>query len=1070
MHASNSTRAALAALAAVFSVSGCDCGKGNVNRTLGELGVVWRDANGERVINRDALYDFGPAIVSERKLLTLTVLNSGVGKLTLTTLEHTEGVEVAIGPSGTDTSAFEVDYTGGDIIPSGRAEYAIAFTPKSLAGAFEAKLKLSSEGTRLEDSSAIITLRGTAERGACEFPSVIDFGKVPVGDTLSTTLTFQNPTAIDATAFVGDLMGPEAALFGVSPTGALPVTSRGSADITFTFSPTERKVSEATLVVRGAGGCPDTTLTVRGEGSDAVLTWAPSPLVFGHVSPGTEKVLEVLFMNLSNVAIPVTELTSLAPGDFYVVPAPGADPTTLTVPGGGVPTALKIACNPATLGPRHSSLTFKTPLRSLMMGGLALECTGGGPRIRATPTPTLAFGRVAYFAGSNTSVMRKVNVQNVGTATASPDLSANLFLGQVATDGTVGQLPLFELNPHAGTAAGEFLVALGSPYDPSVGLPPVAGRNFVDLAVTLTAQGLGMKGADLIIHSNDPTQPDVTITLTANAVSLPPCDLSVTPVMANFGLVTPPNTKDLPITITNRLTGPNDVCLITGLELAPGSATAYSIIGGPVVEKELQPAEAWVVMVRVAPPGPVPTQLVTLSGELTFNVADPVTPRRGVQLRTSVGPACVAIAPDPLDFGTVKVGCNSPTRAVNVYNVCSTPVAINGFSVPSAGGLLPGSAGCPGTSPCPEFFLVSAPPIPTGGLTLAPGAAPVQVQLKYLPLDVGSDTGALSIDVVQSGQSLSYLLGLQGSADTTGLQTDTFRQSLSPKADILLVVDDSGSMSDKQMSLASNFASFIQYANATNTDYQIGVITTTQDETPCPPLFPCPGVPGAGKLVQKNGVGPILTRATPNLASAFSTLVNVGTDGSGTETGLSTAVMALTSPRISNENAGFLRFDANLAIVVISDAGDQSVQPVTYYLDRLVNVKGFNRLSMFTFSAIGPYLPMAPAGCTYDGGGDPLRYSAVVTYTSGVQDEICSASWATTLQNLGRTAFGYRTQFYLNNTPDLGARPLDVQINGVAVPASGWTYDAASNAVIFTPTTTPAAGETLTVTYATVCF
>ena len=75
---------------------------------------AWCDANGERVINRDALYDFGPALVGERKALTMTVLNSGVGKLTLTTLEQTEGAEVAIGRAGTDTSAFEVDCAGVD--------------------------------------------------------------------------------------------------------------------------------------------------------------------------------------------------------------------------------------------------------------------------------------------------------------------------------------------------------------------------------------------------------------------------------------------------------------------------------------------------------------------------------------------------------------------------------------------------------------------------------------------------------------------------------------------------------------------------------------------------------------------------------------------------------------------------------------------------------------------------------------------------------------------------------------------------------------------------------------------
>jgi hypothetical protein len=133
-------------------------------------------------------------------------------------------------------------------------------------------------------------------------------------------------------------------------------------------------------------------------------------------------------------------------------------------------------------------------------------------------------------------------------------------------------------------------------------------------------------------------------------------------------------------------------------------------------------------------------------------------------------------------------------------------------------------------------------------------------------------------------------------------------------------------------------------------------------------------------------------------------------------------------------------------------------------------VKGFNRLSMFTFSTIGPFLPMAPAGCTYDDASGVTRYQALTTFTSGVSDEICSSNWASTLQNLGRTAFGYRTQFFLNNTPDLAAQPLTVQINGVDVPPTGWNYDSASNSITFTAMTTPQSGETLTVTYATVCF
>ena len=153
-------------------------------------------------------------------------------------------------------------------------------------------------------------------------------------------------------------------------------------------------------------------------------------------------------------------------------------------------------------------------------------------------------------------------------------------------------------------------------------------------------------------------------------------------------------------------------------------------------------------------------------------------------------------------------------------------MTINGFSMQAAGGQPPGGPNCPGAAPCPEFRLVSTPNIPGGGLVISPGGmAPVTFQAKYGPIDVGSDSGAVAIDAIQNGQSITYLVGLQGRGDTTGVQVDTYTQDIQPRADILLVVDDSCSMGDKQAALASNFNSFIQYAVAANVDYQIGVTT-----------------------------------------------------------------------------------------------------------------------------------------------------------------------------------------------------------------------------------------------------
>ncbi|MHB8878975.1 MAG: hypothetical protein ACYC8T_35180, partial [Myxococcaceae bacterium] len=375
----------------------------------------------------------------------------------------------------------------------------------------------------------------------------------------------------------------------------------------------------------------------------------------------------------------------------------------------------------------------------------------------------------------------------------------------------------------------------------------------------------------------------------------------------------------------------------------------------------------------------------------------------------------------------------------------------------------------PGASACPEFIMVASPAIPTGGLSLAPGGAPLTFQAKYRPIDFGTDSGAIAINAVQGGTGVTYLVSLQGKGDAVGLQTDVFVQDAKPKADILLTVDNSGSMSDKQNSLGSNFGAFIAYANAANVDYHIGVTTTDDDPAGCQFGF-CFPEGDHGKLVAAGTNPKVLTPTTPNVATLFGQNVRVGTDGSGGEQGLATTVKALTPPTITAENAGFLRYEANLAVVVVSDAGDQSPQSFSYYFNLLMNVKGFNRANMFTFNVIVPLQTVAPGNCSYDGSNDTTTYVQLATQTNGVKDEICNSNWAAALQNLGKTAFGFRTSFFLNGVPDLtGGKTLDVKVNGVARPATDWSYDAAANAVKFDALKTPGPGETLSVTYYVAC-
>lgn len=1063
-----------------LALDGCRCGTKGTSNSYGELALVWKDVDGSTKEDRDATYDFGTAYSGDKIPKQLIVKNLGSGPLTLMALNIVDGDPVSIGPDSSMQAGFEIDFNPNVTLnPTEDTSFTMFFTPHS-GHAYLSHVTLSAAGVDPTEGPAKITLKGNGQGGSCDFPDVIDFGLVPVGETFPDTITLTNPGAINAGFDLGALMGTDAPAFGVMPTGTVAIPAMSNANVTFTFTPTEKRDYLATMAVHGSGDCPSKTVTLKGTGSDGVLSWSPTDIDFGYVSPSIQADRQVTFLNKSNVPIVLTEVQTSLPTDFLAAtnqcPAGFTGPC-FTIPGGSVPTPLTVSCKPAGFGPRSANFTFKT-FTNPPAGLVTLECYGGGPRIKVDPRPELAYGMVSFFAQSPVPITRKVEVTNVGTKPPNMDVNGNLFLGSLI-GGMPGQQPMIEINPlNANTQLSEISITLPSTYDSSKGLEATIGKSVADLQVTLTPATVGMKEANLVIHSNDSTEPTVTLHLTADAESLPPCQLQVAPSSLNFGLVTPPSFKDLPLTLTNLSQTAGDICYLSGIEIAAGSDPAFSIVGGSIGSLELQPGQSSQVVVRSAPPGPVTSNLTNLTGALTFNVNSPSTPMVTVPLAAVVGPSCIVIAPDDLDFGAVKPGCNSQTHTFSVYNVCTTNVIITGFSVQAGAGQPPGGPNCPGSSACPEFFLTQTPAIPMGGLTLAPGSAPITFQAKYAPIDIGPDNGSIAVNAIQSGLNVAYLVNLEGHGDPQGLQTDTFVQDQQPKADVLLTVDDSGSMSDKQANLGSNFTGFIQYALAAGVDWQIGV-TTTDDEAPfCPGLgLPCSGGE-QGTMVGDMTNPRILTPSTPNVQSLFnSKITGLGTNGSGTEMGFGGSLDALTPPKITNENAGFLRYDAALAIVVVSDAGDQSPQPFSYYYNRFLNIKGFNRASMFSFNAIttcpgspGPNCMPAGSSCTYDGTNDSTTYQQMAMQTNGVVAEICATNWATNLQQLGKTAFGFRTTFYLTASPDLsGGKTLTVQIDGNPVVQPDWGYDSAANAVVFDPAKTPGPGQTLTVQYYTAC-
>ncbi|MFZ5469333.1 MAG: choice-of-anchor D domain-containing protein [Myxococcota bacterium] len=1070
------TRIAGVAVAFALVVSGCRCRPdSDIQTRNGDLGVIY-EVDGVAKTDRDAIYDFGSVFMGQEQKLKLRVTNGGLGALDLERLEKEAGDAVAISGGVVEPApVFDIQFSPSPVGPAEVVEFEMTFrAPQNDVEKIvdhSVTLVLRAANAEAGKDTAIITLKGKAVSGVCELPKVIDFGSVAKGDTLKQEFPLKNPTQLPATASVGEIYGGDALSFAFEPEsakGTVSIAPNTEKKVVIGFSPTESRSYLAFFKARAAEQCPELAITVKGVGVDSVLTWAPNPVDFGYVTPGIEITQELTFTNAGLLDVQLSQIKTLAPAEFKVVVATGADPTTLTVAGRGGTAKLVLSFKPTVLGPRTSQLTFSTTLARQATGAVGLKGFGGGPDINVVPSPTLNFGKVAYFSGASSFQTRKLTVMNVGTRPAIPDPNANLKLLPNGAGGNYWDI--VPLNSDSAPSEIEILplpVSGANSYNPSLGLEASAGKNLVDLVVKVTPSNATQAGIskqwEVTIYSNDPDEAAVKITVTADAVLLPPCNYSVSPTALNFGLVTPPSYRDLTFTIKNLGQNAGETCLLSNLDVAAGTDPVYSLPAGTVASRELQPQESMVVTVRAWPQGQVPAAITNATGQVEFFMSSPTQPQKLVSLTSAIANGCLTIAPNDLDFGTVQRGCNSLTKTFSIYNTCTSPVTINSFAMQAAAGQPAGGPNCASALPCPEFMLVSTPAIPTGGLTVNPGATPTTFTAKYAPIDLGSDSGAIAINAVQAGQNVTYIVTLQGKGDTIGLNTDVFTQDAKPKADILLTIDNSCSMSDEQQALANNFASFIQFAVSANVDYHIGVIATDN-------------YTNAGKLMTgASHPEKILSPTTPDVQNKFKAKVNLGINGSASEMCFEPALKALSAPLITADNAGFLRNDAALAIVCITDELEQSPQPVTYYLNQFLNIKGIKRANMFTVNAIAGFFTSAPSGC--NAYADDGRYASMVTQTNGVKESICTPDWSKSLEQLGKTAFGFRTNFFLNAVPDLtGGKVIVVKINGVDMPQvdsrgqAVWTYDSVANSVNFEPMFVPEPGDTLTITYYVSCY
>lgn len=510
------------------------------------------------------------------------------------------------------------------------------------------------------------------------------------------------------------------------------------------------------------------------------------------------------------------------------------------------------------------------------------------------------------------------------------------------------------------------------------------------------------------------------------------CAINVAPSRAQFGLVERGRRITLPVAIRNV---GFKTCMVSNIHKT-GDAEFEVHVPGGVDALRIPPSGVAQLQVSYSPEA-----YGRHEGVLAFESNDPAQAEIAVPLEGQSGESLVRIIPSALDFGTVPVLCASAERQVKVYNTGASPVTLEAAYLDGSTSL--------------EFNL-STPRLP---LRLA-GGEQTTLRMRYAPKEIEVDSGVLFVK--HSDSAVPIAVSLTGRAEASPDVSDRFEQVPAPVADVLFVVDNSCSMEDEQAALGENLGAFLSFADAEGVDYQVAV-TTTDVRTVGSGI-------SAGERGRFVGSPRILNSQTPNRDQIFLRTVTEGvggTSGSGVEAGLEAAYLALTDPLVNGTNAGFLREDASLALVFVSDEEDQSERSDDFYLDFFRNLKGFasNRMSMS--AVVGP----SPHGC--NGARPGRRYLKMAAQTGGVTGNICARDWGQTLGSIGVTSFGLKRQFILSSTAIDDT--VEVFVNGERVSRQAtngdvhWSVHPADGRLVFEPGAVPPKGADIEVRYRVAC-
>lgn len=862
-------------------------------------------------------------------------------------------------------------------------------------------------------------------------PASVDFGIVQAGAPRTVDVTILNGGTAPATLTGHRVDGDRDGDFAASvPVGGV-IEVGGSQTVSVTYAPSERNGDDAVLTLLTERDDVSITVNLQGEEETPVLVVDPNLVQLGWTRPFEVNSRTVVIRNEGNITLVVSSVELLDAADNLSLTQVPATPFALEPDEAAVfgviyaPTAEQpMTATPLGTVRIGSNDEARTPYNVPVFGA------AGVPSIRVIPEDVVDFA----FVAEGFTADRTVVIINEGDS-----------------DVTITGATLVE------PTTDEFAF-------PDADLVPRTLNPGDSVELTLTFENRdgadGVEYARFFINTSDPVVPEYPLDVVARRAQRPTCEAAFVPDLLAMGAFRPGSSGQGMLRVVNFGSGD---CEYRGYE----NVGCLAIPFGPQVQFDCDPQIAFnpfnvdldeefgdtigpggVIDIPVTfnAPTVAPTGFGRDSyyGRVTVSLHDPNSNRfvlvappggwgLGVNLRAEAAIPLIDVSPPRLQFGVVRTDCQSDTRQVRVAATGPMDATITGLEAIG----------------CGPDVTIGAPPLPA----TVPGFGSIFIDVRLTPQTEGDK--ACLLRITNDSENLPVVeVPLTGEGTDAARHIDDFLQIPPPKVDVLFVVDDSFSMSDKQIRMRDQLPEVVAIATQWGQDYHLAATTTDTElvrgQFKGVPTFATPETPPedfadnlvvgtTGHYIEKGLEGAYLALFNRSVRTDIACLNLPGQCPSNDGEGLP---LICIEGQCSGRNYGFLRDDAELVIIMVSDEEDSSERPVPFYVNAFANLKAPNSGVGVTLHSI----VVTADGCLGSFGVPGFRYIQATEALGGVVANICADSFAGEFEAIAESTFGLRDRFYPTLPPDPDT--IEVRVDGVTC-ASGWSWNNATNAVVF---------------------